>query len=656
MKWTAERQKLLTARQAVIGLCPYRASSRFLWLILYLSSSVLCAAGTSIPTAALPETMFRNGLNHSGVYEDSASGNYSGVLWHKQTGGAVRSSPVIAGGIVVIGSADGNLYALDADTGHEKWRFSADSAVMSTAAIASGRVFFSSRAGTFYAVKFEDGKLLWKTSFRPDAPRAFEQETGERPASYEVDLLSSSAAVFNDTVVVGGGDGFLHALNARSGRPLWKFRTEGRIRSSPAISEGIVYVGSYDGSVYAIAFGSGKLLWRYDTKGRSLNSADFGFDRRSILSSPSVSDGVVYIGSRDAHLYAINAATGTLKWLSDYENNDMTWAISSPAVRAGVVYMGTADGAFVHALRTSDGHELWRLKMPSRVWASPAIAGSKVYITNQSGDLYALDAATGTESWHFQTRASVQSSPTVVGGIVFFGSNDGGVYAVRVDGAQPLRQAVYWDAEMAKLSPAMGLEDMYKQFANVRDFFQRRGYEVLTSATVVDWLTARTADRAPSAVVFPTNFLPTPLAGPDRANGPFRRYLDSGGKVIWVGDYPPLQLIVHGHDITGAEIRWDDSSKLIGVSLKGALNNEFGNNQVTPAGRDWGLTDWWLGAWDLPLSNEITPLSLDDRNYAGAWVKNYGGAPGTGFVYIGIRNWNSEMLHQVALVSEYRPR
>ena len=641
-------------------LLAYRMPLRFLFLavIVRAGSGALCDAAPSILPAASAEAMFRNSLNRSGVYEDSNSGNYSGVLWHKQTGGAVRSSPVIAGGIVVIGSADGNLYALDASTGYEKWRFSADSAVTSTAAIASGRVFFSSRAGTFYAVKFEDGKLLWKTSFRPDAPRAFEHETGEHPAYYDSEYFLSSAAVFNDTVVVGGGDGWVYALTAQSGLPRWKFRTEGRIRSSPAISQGVVYVGSYDGSVYAITFASGKLLWQYDTKGRALNSADFGFDRRSILSSPSVTDGVVYIGSRDAHLYAIEAATGTLKWQSDYEKDNMTWAISSPAVRDGVVYMGTSDGGFVHALRAADGRELWRFKMPSRVWASPAIAGSNLYITNQSGDLYAVNATTGKETWHFQTRASVQSSPAVVGGIVYFGSNDGGVYAIRVDGPQPLRQGVYWDAETAKISAAMSSEDTYKQYANVRDFFHGRGYEVLTSATVLHWLATRIADRAPSVVVFPTDFLSTKLAGPDPAHGPFRRYLDSGGKVVWIGDYPPLllQLIIHGHDITGAEIRWDDSSKLLGISLKGALDNEFGNNQVTPAGRDWGLADWWLGVWDLPPSNEITPLSLDERNYVGAWVKNYGGAPGTGFVYIGLRTWNSEMLQHVALVSEYRPR
>lgn len=87
----------------------------------------------------------------------------------------------------------------------------------------------------------------------------------------------------------------MYAFDVKSGNQQWKFRTEGRVRSSPAISNGVVYVASYDGSLYAIDFHSGKQIWRYDTKGRALNSAAFGFDRKSILSSPSVSAGVVYV-------------------------------------------------------------------------------------------------------------------------------------------------------------------------------------------------------------------------------------------------------------------------------------------------------------------------------------------------------------------------
>jgi outer membrane protein assembly factor BamB len=636
--------------------------SRYLLLVVIVcaGASTLFAAKDAMVAEPTPMAMFRHDLDHSGMYADSGSGVYGGVLWHKQTGGAVRSSPTIVGDTVLIGSSDGNLYALDADTGREKWKFGADSAVTSSPAIASGRVFFSSHKGTFYAVRFADGKLIWKTQFGPDAPRAYEHEIGEHPVAHDFDFFLSSAAILNDTVVVGGGDGLIYAFNAKSGTSLWKFRTEGRVRSSPAISNGVVYAGSYDGSLYAIDFNTGKQIWRYDTKGRSLNSAQFGFDRKSILSSPAVFSGVVYVGSRDAHLYAVDATKGTLKWIVDYEDEGMPWAISSPAVRGQVVYAGTAFGGFIHALQVADGKELWRFTMPSLVWSSPAVTDSELYITNESGGLYAVDLASGKESWHFQTISSVQSSPAVAKGIVYFGSNDGGVYAIRADGARPMQRAVYWDAETAKIFEAFKKSSIgpdYKEFSKIRDFFHERGYEVLVSATVGEWLTKRIAEGAPSVIVFPSDTLPAAICGSDPAHSLFRQYLDSGGKVVWVG-FPPMvfKLIVEKGEMTDAFIRLDDASKLLDVSFKGALNGEMNNNQVTPAGRDWGLAEWWIGWWDMPISPGMTVLSLNERGFAGAWVKNYGGLPGTGFVYIGIKNWDSEMLSRLAMVAEYRPR
>ena len=532
----------------------------------------------------------------------------------------------------------------------------------SSVAVADGRVFFSSYQGTFYAVDVH-GKLLWKAHFGSDVPRSYDNQAGEHSPTYHGEFILSSPAVLNHTVVVGSGDGLVYAFDAQSGTPRWKFSTQGRVRSSSAVNNGIVYVASYDGSLYAIDFNSGRQVWRYDSKGRSLNSSDFGFDRRSILSSPALGDGIVYVGSRDSHLYAVDAAKGMLRWSYDYENNDnMTWAISSPAIRGEVVYLGTADGHFVHALRAGNGQELWRFEMPDRVWSSPAVAGSLLYIsllyiTNHSGSLYAVDRNSGKENWHFRTRASIQSSPAVADGVVYFGSNDGEVYALRIDGPQPLDRAVYWDTETVKIMAHSDLGARYEDYARVRDFLHALGYDVLGPASLTDWLNQRISDHIPSVVVFPTDILPENIGGPDPAGGLFRQYLDSGGKVVWTG-FPPmlLQLIVEKGTLTDAKIRWNDATRLLGISFKGALNNELGDNQVTPAGRDWGLPEWWLGAWDLPISNDVTALSLDDRGFAGAWVKSYGGPAGTGFVYTGIENWNTEMMYCLAMVAEYRPR
>ena len=80
----------------------------------------------------------------------------------------------------------------------------------------------------------------------------------------------------------------VHQLNELK----WAFKTEGPIRSSPAVADGVVYFGSYDGNLYAVDIKTGKEKWRFKTGGK-------------IFSSPAVADGVVYFGSHDGKLYAV---------------------------------------------------------------------------------------------------------------------------------------------------------------------------------------------------------------------------------------------------------------------------------------------------------------------------------------------------------------
>ncbi|MDP1807650.1 MAG: PQQ-binding-like beta-propeller repeat protein, partial [Acidimicrobiales bacterium] len=203
----------------------------------------------------------------------------------------------------------------------------------------------------------------------------------------------SSPAVANGTVYVGSDDGKLYAFDAagvtncsagppRTCSPLWTAATGGAIRSSPAVADGTVYVGSDDGKLYA-----------FDAAGQFNCSA--GPPRTclarwvtttgsTVRSSPVVSNGVVYVGSDDAGLYALNATTGMVIWKT------ITGAAvrSSPAVASGVVYVGSDDKA-----------------------------------------VYALDAATGAVVWKTTTGAAVRSSPSVANGVVYVGSDDAGLYA-----------------------------------------------------------------------------------------------------------------------------------------------------------------------------------------------------------------------------------
>jgi outer membrane protein assembly factor BamB len=133
-----------------------------------------------------------------------------------------------------------------------------------------------------------------------------------------------------------------------------------------------------DGTLYALDLAGGRLVWRFDTEGHTLESGRFGFDRRSIQSSPAVAGGRVFVGSRDGHLYAVDAATGKLAWRADHE---MSWVNSSPAVARGLVVASSSDNHFVQAVDAATGRERWRFATDRLVWSSPAVAGGCEYLT-----------------------------------------------------------------------------------------------------------------------------------------------------------------------------------------------------------------------------------------------------------------------------------
>ncbi len=211
---------------------------------------------------------------------------------------------------------------------------------------------------------------------------------------------SSSPAVVNDGVYVGSSDGKVYALALgfvacpQLPCPLklvvrWSFPTGGPVHSSPAVANGVVYVGSFDRNVYALDAATGAVLWSYTT-GNSVNSP------------PVVIGGVVYVGSDDGNIYALNAATGAALW------SFTTGApvASSPAVANGVVYVGSGDGK-VYALNATTGVSLWSFTA-GIISSSPAVANGVVYVGSDDNNVYALDATTGAVLWSYTTGSAVR--------------------------------------------------------------------------------------------------------------------------------------------------------------------------------------------------------------------------------------------------------
>ena len=198
---------------------------------------------------------------------------------------------------------------------------------------------------------------------------------------------------------------------------LWTYTTGGDV-NDPAVVDGVVYVGSYDDHVYALNAKNGDLIWNYTTGGY-------------VDTSPTVSNGVVFVNSDDNKTYALNAANGALIWSYTTKRR----LDSSPAVAGGEVFTCSADHN-VYALNAANGALIWKYTTGGNIMlSSPAVADNVVFI-GADHKVYALNAIDGALIWNYTARGGVDSSPAVVGGIVFAGSTDHNVYALNAtDGA-----------------------------------------------------------------------------------------------------------------------------------------------------------------------------------------------------------------------------
>lgn len=275
-----------------------------------------------------------------------------------------------------------------------------------------------------------------------EGPREFHRVRWAFPTGNRV---ISSPVLHGQTLYFGSDDGNVYAVDAATGRQVWKRATRGPVPATPAVADDTVYVGSYDGHFYAFNARTGAMRWKFATGGerhfeaKGLHGmtplAQTFFDPYDIyLSSPVVVGDAVFFGSGDGHLYALDRATGSLRW--KFATGDVVHA--SPAYADGVLYFGSWDSYF-YAVDAKTGAQKWRFHggedplIHNQVGfqSSAAVADGVVYVGCRDSNLYALDAATGKELWRANNAGSwVITSPAVVDGRVIFATSDSALFHI----------------------------------------------------------------------------------------------------------------------------------------------------------------------------------------------------------------------------------
>jgi outer membrane protein assembly factor BamB len=229
----------------------------------------------------------------------------------------------------------------------------------------------------------------------------------------------------------------LHTGNADTnsvlpeGKLKWTFTTGGPVHSSPAVSDGTVYFGSRDGNIYAVDISTGEKRWTFKTGSW-------------VDSSPVIAGGVLYCGSNDGNLYALDAKTGEKRWAFQ-----TPYAVrSSPAVADGVVYTG-ADDYHVYAVDAATGNELWRGDTDYMVISAPAISEGILTVGSIDGMFYSFNAKTGSARLQLETKSPIVTSPAIKDGIAYFADDAGYFYAVDIKAKNWFWEnkiKIYWNA------------------------------------------------------------------------------------------------------------------------------------------------------------------------------------------------------------------
>src|SRR5262249_29131508 len=157
------------------------------------------------------------------------------LQWRVPTDGNVIATPVVAAGVVYVGSGSGAMYALDERSGDARWTVNLASPISSSAAVANGLVYVGTRDGRLHALEVSSGGQKGWVPTGATIPFPWGHESG--------DMWTSAPTVANGLVLFGGGDGLLYGVSARAGSVLWRARTGGRIRGAPAVVEKRAYVG-----------------------------------------------------------------------------------------------------------------------------------------------------------------------------------------------------------------------------------------------------------------------------------------------------------------------------------------------------------------------------------------------------------------------------
>lgn len=362
-------------------------------------SPAAAATGTTDGLPALADVaMYRADPHGGNVHPGPAPAAEPQVAWQVDLGVPAHFSPILVGGLLIVGTQGpaGTAIALDARTGAERWRFQAGAPIGSigpgaggTSAASTNGIVYIADVERLYALDAGTGAQRWVA----DAPNA-----GGWPV------------VVDGVVYLGTTDGAV-GFDAATGEERWRWSgpTDGASTAGPVL-DGVTYVNGGDGRMHALSVADAEEHWSVLTISTQLSSSRADGD--TIFAATRQGDTLEPVGE----LYSINRSDGQVRWRFRGPSGR---GLSVGPSRDGIVYVSTQDDG-IFALRDdgSKGTEVWHADAPKSTWPL-VLVGETLYHQRSDASLGAYAAADGRLLWETDAPGDQAAGPIVSGGMIF---------------------------------------------------------------------------------------------------------------------------------------------------------------------------------------------------------------------------------------------
>lgn len=334
----------------------------------------------------------------------------------------VNLPPLADSGLAYTSDLNGYIYAFNSLSGRLVWTFSTGNQIVASPTLNNGSLYLGTEGGNMLCLDELTGALKWHVY------------TG---SNSEINHIDKAAAVEGGMLYFTCNDNNLYAADTVpqivNGVPYINFRwkySRGEVGNGggqvPAANNTTAFVGDDGPYFYAINAATGTLKW-IDTI------------PDQVWAAPVLANGNIYLISTQGIFYALNQDNGSVIWESNYYNRGHTGGgacTSSPTLYNGVLFgaPNEGNGSVVEAVYAATGKVKWIFSAPTNGYSghsSPTYGNGMVYIASEDGKLYAIDAETGLQKWNYDTEVEgLYASPVYANGFVYYCIRRFGIYCL----------------------------------------------------------------------------------------------------------------------------------------------------------------------------------------------------------------------------------